>query len=101
RIVDELHINNLAVAPSARRHGVASALLRYVLREGMQLGAARATLEVRRSNEAARALYERFGFAVAGVRHGYYSNPVEDAVVLGRERLGEEGGRTSSASVRP
>jgi ribosomal-protein-alanine N-acetyltransferase len=44
---------------------------------------------VRRSNEAARLLYERFGFAVAGVRPGYYSKPVEDALVLWRENLGE------------
>jgi len=45
----------------------------------------RATLEVRRSNLAARHLYDRFGFLVAGVRKGYYSNPVEDALVLWRE----------------
>jgi [ribosomal protein S18]-alanine N-acetyltransferase len=51
------------------------------------MGARRATLEVRRSNEAARHLYERFGFSVVGVRHGYYSNPVEDALVLWREEL--------------
>ena len=87
RVVDELHINNLAVLPSHRRSGVASALLTHVLREGSSLGAVRATLEVRRSNEPARYLYERFGFAVAGVRRGYYTKPVEDAIVLWREGL--------------
>lgn len=86
-VVDELHINNLAVAPDHRRRGIASALLRHVLHEGATLGAARATLEVRRSNEPARCLYERFGFAVAGVRRGYYTRPVEDAIVLWREGL--------------
>jgi len=86
-VVDELHINNLAVLPERRRGGVATALLTYVLAEGARLGARRATLEVRRSNEAARRLYERFGFTVAGVRHGYYTKPVEDALVLWREPL--------------
>jgi len=84
-VVDELHINNLAVLPACRRTGVATALLDRVLREGARLGARRVTLEVRRSNEAARALYERFGFAVAGVRRAYYAKPVEDAIVLCRE----------------
>ncbi len=85
RILDELHVNNLAVAPARRRQGVASALLSRVLDEGHRLGARRATLEVRQSNEHARRLYERFGFWVAGVRRGYYSNPVEDALVLWRD----------------
>ena len=87
RVVDELHINNLAVLPGERRAGIASTLLLHVLREGARLGAVRATLEVRRSNEAARLLYERMGFAVAGVRHAYYIKPVEDALVLWRQSL--------------
>lgn len=85
RVLDELHINNLAVLPAFRRGGIASALLARVLVEGAKLGIRRATLEVRRSNEAARLLYERFGFAIAGVRRGYYTNPVEDALILWRE----------------
>jgi ribosomal-protein-alanine N-acetyltransferase len=84
-IFDELHINNLAVVPSWRRRGVASALLAFVLRDAAAEGATRATLEVRRSNEAARRLYERFGFGYAGVRKDYYREPVEDALVLWRE----------------
>ena len=84
-IFDELHINNLAVAPEWRRRGVASALLTFVLRDAAGEGASRATLEVRRSNEAARRLYERFGFGYAGVRKDYYREPVEDALVLWRE----------------
>ena len=84
RIFDELHINNLAVSPAHRSAGVGSALLERVLKDGAALGATRATLEVRRSNEAARRLYERFGFSVAGLRPGYYSQPVEDALVLWR-----------------
>jgi [ribosomal protein S18]-alanine N-acetyltransferase len=82
RILDELHINNLAVLPELRRQGIGSILLEFVLKKGNELGARRATLEVRRSNHAARMLYERFGFSVSGVRPNYYSKPVEDALVL-------------------
>jgi ribosomal-protein-alanine N-acetyltransferase len=88
RVLDELHINNLAVLPAHRRIGVGSVLLAYVLRQGAALGAKRATLEVRRSNDPARLMYERFGFSVAGVRKDYYSKPVEDALILWREPLG-------------
>jgi ribosomal-protein-alanine N-acetyltransferase len=87
RVVDELHINNLAVIPGQRRAGIATVLLRYVLTEGARLGAVRATLEVRKSNEPARLLYERMGFSVAGVRRAYYTKPVEDAIILWREGL--------------
>ena len=84
-VIDELHINNIAVALAHRGVGAGTTLLKTVLREGARLGAGRATLEVRRSNEAARRLYERLGFAVAGVRRDYYTHPVEDALVLWRE----------------
>src|SRR4030081_3916946 len=82
RVLDELHINNLAVLPELRRTGIGSILLAFVLEKGVELGARRATLEVRRSNHAARMLYERFGFSVSGVRPNYYSKPIEDALVL-------------------
>jgi [ribosomal protein S18]-alanine N-acetyltransferase len=87
RVLDELHINNLAVAPEHRGAGAGAALLRAVLREGARMGARRATLEVRQSNDAARRLYERLGFSVAGVRRGYYTKPVEDALVLWKEHI--------------
>jgi ribosomal-protein-alanine N-acetyltransferase len=91
RVVDELHINNLAVLPEFRRSGIGSELLKHVLRHGADSGARRATLEVRESNDAARLLYERFGFTIAGVRRSYYTKPVEDALVLWRENLSEIG----------
>jgi len=87
RVLDELHINNIAVLPPFRRLGVATRLLTFALSEGGALGARRATLEVRRSNDPARLLYERFGFTIAGVRRDYYTKPVEDALVLWRENL--------------
>ncbi len=87
RVLDELHINNIAVLPPFRRLGVATRLLTFILSQGVALGARRATLEVRRSNDTARLLYERFGFTVAGVRRDYYTKPIEDALVLWRENL--------------
>jgi [ribosomal protein S18]-alanine N-acetyltransferase len=99
-IFDELHVNNLAVDPSWRRRGVAGALLTFVLQEAAAENAVRATLEVRRSNEAARRLYERFGFACAGVRTAYYREPVEDALVLWRNREGTSG-QTGNPETEP
>lgn len=85
RVLDELHINNLAVLPEHRRAGVASALLERALADAASRGANRATLEVRQSNTPALKLYERFGFHVTAVRRGYYTQPEEDALVLWRE----------------
>lgn len=81
-ILDELHINSLAIADRWRRQGLASHLLREVFRDALGAGATQATLEVRRSNTAALALYERLGFACEGVRKDYYQSPREDALVL-------------------
>jgi ribosomal-protein-alanine N-acetyltransferase len=81
-IFDELHVNNLAVLPEWRRHGVASELLGVALERAVATGARRSTLEVRASNLPARQLYERFGFRPAGLRKSYYTNPIEDAVIL-------------------
>ena len=56
--------------------------MRGVLAKAREEGAVRATLEVRRSNESARALYERLGFQVEAIRPDYYTNPREDALIL-------------------
>ena len=87
-IVGELHINTIAVRADLRRRGLATALMHYVLADAQREGASRATLEVRRSNEAAQRLYETLGFRLAGVRPGYYTQPDEDALILWRD--GEE-----------
>ena len=84
-VFDEIHINNVAVLPQFRGQGMGTAVMRHVLDEARRLGARRATLEVRASNEGARRLYERLGFYVAGVRPRYYSSPVEDALILWRD----------------
>ena len=84
-VFDEIHINNLALRPQHRGRGYGTALLEHVLTEAGRLGARRATLEVRSGNVGALRLYERLGFYVAGTRRNYYSNPVEDALILWRD----------------
>ena len=86
-IFDELHINSLAVDEAWRRRGVARHLLEAVLKEAAAAGARSATLEVRRSNEAARTLYEGLGFHVDAVRRDYYQHPREDALILWHRAL--------------
>jgi [ribosomal protein S18]-alanine N-acetyltransferase len=84
-VFDEIHINNLALRPALRGQGIGTALLQRIFTEARALGARRATLEVRASNQRARRLYERCGFFVAGTRRNYYTNPVEDALILWRD----------------
>ena len=86
-VFDEMHINNVAIRPEHRGHGIGTTLLQHVFAEAARLGARRATLEVRASNEGARRLYERLGFYTAGRRRNYYSSPVEDALILWRDNL--------------
>lgn len=90
-IFDELHINSLAVEEHRRRRGMAQRLLRQVFAESVAGGARSATLEVRRSNDAARALYEGLGFRVEAVRRDYYQQPREDALILWHRALGSAG----------
>ena len=83
-ILDEGYIDNVAVRPEYRRQGVADRLLDVFCRFG-QARLAFLTLEVRPSNTAAVALYEKHGFAEAGRRKNYYENPTEDALLLTKE----------------
>jgi ribosomal-protein-alanine N-acetyltransferase len=85
RVADQIHINNLAIRPELRSRGLGRFLLQCVLDEAERLGAIHATLEVRRSNTAARRLYEHAGFQVVGVRASYYTHPIEDALILSRD----------------
>jgi [ribosomal protein S18]-alanine N-acetyltransferase len=77
------HIMNVAVDPDRRRHGIASTLLTRLF-ERVDDPEAHYTLEVRRSNEGAIALYDRFRFRSAGLRRRYYADTGEDAVVMWR-----------------
>ena len=84
-VLDEGYITNVAVRPAYRRQGIASDLLGVFERfaRGHQL--AFLTREVRASNAAAIALYEKMGYARVGVRKNYYEHPREDAVIMTRE----------------
>ena len=76
------HVMNVAVDPTQRRRGIATAMLNALLeRVGRD---AQLTLEVRRSNGGAITLYESFGFRSAGVRRRYYQDNGEDAIVMWR-----------------
>ena len=84
-VVDQAHINNLAIRPELRGHGLGTYLLESIVTEARHLGATSLMLEVRRSNVAAQRLYARAGFHESGVRKSYYTQPVEDALVLLRK----------------
>jgi ribosomal-protein-alanine N-acetyltransferase len=76
------HVMNVAVDPDTRRRGIATALLERLLERVAP--ESQLTLEVRRSNDGAIALYERFGFRSAGMRRRYYQDNGEDAIVMWR-----------------
>ena len=81
-MVDEAHVTTISVHPDWRRQGIGRRLMVALLELAVDIGARRMTLEVRPSNAGARALYEEFGFVVAGRRPGYYSDDGEDALVM-------------------
>lgn len=81
-IIDEGYITNIAVHPDFRRRGLAAALMRALDGYADENGLLMLTLEVRRSNDAAMALYRREGFEEEGVRRNFYEAPPEDGVIM-------------------
>ena len=79
---EDADITNIATHPEFRRHGAASAVLETLIAFVREHGVLALHLEVRASNDAAIALYERFGFSVDGIRKNYYKNPTENAVLM-------------------
>ena len=84
-VLDEGYITNVAVRPDCRKQGVAGKLLQVFLDFAQANHLAFLTLEVRPSNTAAVALYEKHGFQEAGRRKNYYEAPQEDALLLTKE----------------
>ncbi len=84
-VSDELEILNLAVRADSRRQGAGRLLLQEALAWAVAQGAKKAYLEVRASNEAALRFYQRQGFEQLSRRSGYYSLPLEDALILSLE----------------
>jgi len=81
-VADEGEILNVGVSPAHRRRGTGRALVTEGLARLGARGARQVFLEVRESNQAARALYQRFGFSDVARRPNYYRRPVEDAIIL-------------------
>ena len=81
-VLDESDMMNVAVHPDHRRRGVAEVLVLALCEALKQRGSGCLTLEVRASNEPAKALYGKLGFELAGRRPNYYRNPREDALIL-------------------
>ena len=79
---DELHVLNVATDPVHRRRGVARVLLDHVAELGRARACRLATLEVRRSNDPARALYRKLGYREVGMRPRYYAEEGEDAILM-------------------
>jgi ribosomal-protein-alanine N-acetyltransferase len=99
RYDDAWHIMNIAVDPARRREGIARSLLEDLIG---RLGApARITLEVRPSNHAGIALYERFGFLPAGVRRRYYQDNGEDALIMWRTPATQRGSLADVPNAGP
>jgi [ribosomal protein S18]-alanine N-acetyltransferase len=82
---DEVHILNVAVAPEARRRGIARTLMAEAEKRAYAANAALMTLEVRRSNQGALDLYREFDYRAVGVRPNYYVDEGEDAIVMVKE----------------
>jgi ribosomal-protein-alanine N-acetyltransferase len=81
-LYDEAHITTVAVREVYRRQGIGELLLLKAIERAQELGAGMMTLEVRASNLAAQALYEKCGFHRLGVRRGYYSDNHEDGIIM-------------------
>jgi ribosomal-protein-alanine N-acetyltransferase len=84
---DEMQILDVSVDPRWRRRGLGRWLLLVAMRRAARSGAGTALLEVRKGNSQALRLYETLGFVRCGLRRGYYSAPVEDAILLRRDGL--------------
>lgn len=81
-MADEAHVTTFAVHPDWRRRGIAQRLMVAVLELSLEIGVQRMTLEVRAGNQAAQALYRRFGFIDVGRRPRYYTDDNEDALIM-------------------
>jgi len=81
---ESVQISNISIHPDFRRVGVGENVMKRILKKIQNDGAEYIHLEVRPSNSAARALYEKLGFQILGVREGYYFDPTEEALIMGK-----------------
>ena len=88
-IFDEAHIVTIAVKGDCRRRGIGTGLMSAALSLAKDLGARRATLEVRVTNTPAQNMYEMFGFEIVSIRKKFYTDTGEDAYVMWLNDLDE------------
>ncbi len=88
-IYDESHITNIAVAEPCRGQGIGMQLTKALIQYAANLGVEYMTLEVRRSNLRAQAMYEKLGFIQLGVRKRYYTDNQEDALLMVLQHMPE------------
>jgi len=81
-MADEAHITNIAVRSSYQRQGIGELLLISIIKLAAEVKADIVTLEVRVSNLPAQRLYQKYGFVEVGLRHGYYTDNREDALLM-------------------
>jgi ribosomal-protein-alanine N-acetyltransferase len=86
-MVDEAHVTTIAMHPDYRRLGLGEFLLVNLIDISYTIGAKWVTLEVRISNYAAQNLYRKYGFREAGLRHRYYSDNQEDALIMWTDEI--------------
>ena len=82
QVLDEADITNVAVDGTCRKCGVGEKMLLELMKAGEDRGVRAFTLEVRESNQAALALYQKMGFEACGVRKNFYDFPKENAVIM-------------------
>lgn len=88
-IIDEAHVTNVAVHRDYRGQGYGEMVMRALMRLASEMGMIWMTLEVRRSNDVAQALYRKVGFFDVGYRKRYYDDNKEDALIMACEKLPE------------
>ncbi len=86
-MVDEAHITTIAMHPNYRRKGLGEFMLLSLIDIAYAINAKWVTLEVRVSNYSAQNLYRKYGFREAGLRHRYYSDNQEDALIMWTEEI--------------
>jgi [ribosomal protein S18]-alanine N-acetyltransferase len=99
-MVDQAHIVAIAVREAYRRQGLGELLISDAIDLALSNGQESMTLEVRRSNDSAQALYEKYRFLKVGVRRRYYSDNHEDALIMTTPQINTESYREHLAYLR-
>ena len=85
-VLDEGQITNIATHPDYRRQGIGDSIVRALIRYAEEEKISLISLEVRESNHAAKALYEKLGFRAVGIRKNFYTSPRENGIVMTKNR---------------